>query len=175
MHRYVKLLLSAGGASRRLWVVINTPDNANTLGDPGRPALLFEKELSKYREGFSWRVLETPIQHAYELVGQALVTWLRSPTGSELPAHPEQSEHLRFWNSFLRGRIAPWTHRDYLRAAYLTLLAPENEGLGLLEVAAGFATNLNNFKRRNSTIQLPPASRSVSSCPGTRNSSLTCN
>ncbi|KAK5659685.1 hypothetical protein OQA88_894 [Cercophora sp. LCS_1] len=66
-----------------------------------------------------------------------------------------------FWNDFLNGAIAPWTHRDYIRAIFLTLLQPENKTRGVLEVATDFAEKMNAFKRRPVPFPQKPESRTL--------------
>ncbi|KAJ4303952.1 hypothetical protein N0V88_001553 [Collariella sp. IMI 366227] len=76
-------------------------------------------------------------------------------------AVPELQANQDFFASFLRGDVTPWKHKDYLLAAYLTLLDPENRNLGLLEVASNFADNVNRLKQKHSRIQLMPESRTL--------------
>ncbi|KAK3368581.1 hypothetical protein B0H63DRAFT_528942 [Podospora didyma] len=72
----------------------------------------------------------------------------------------EQDDGM-FWEAFLIGRIVPWTHRDYLRAGWLTLQTEENRFQGILEVAADFAAKLHSFKQRNAKLPLQQESRTV--------------
>jgi hypothetical protein len=72
---------------------------------------------------------------------------------------PQELSDQDFRDAFLRGRIAPWKHKDYIRAAYLTLLRRENQDVSLLDVATKFASEVNQFKQRNSQFQLLPESR----------------
>ncbi|EAQ91531.1 hypothetical protein CHGG_03466 [Chaetomium globosum CBS 148.51] len=79
-------------------------------------------------------------------------------TPEKRPA-PAQLTIDEFRRGFLRGSISPWNHNEYLRAAYITLLEPENMDLGLLEVASKFAADVDRFKQRNSQLQDQPESR----------------
>lgn len=63
-----------------------------------------------------------------------------------------------FWKAFLHSRIIPFSHEEYLRAAYLTLIRLKNRRRGLLDVATEFAENINNLRKRSSQITLPPVS-----------------
>ncbi|KAK4034461.1 hypothetical protein C8A01DRAFT_39076 [Parachaetomium inaequale] len=73
----------------------------------------------------------------------------------------QQLTNRDFREAFLRGSITPWRHKDYVRAAYLTLLEQDNKDMGLLEVATKFAANVHSFKQRNSQFQLQPESRTL--------------
>ncbi|KAK4172686.1 hypothetical protein QBC36DRAFT_196456 [Triangularia setosa] len=84
-----------------------------------------------------------------------------SPTKDQVPEIVEEydrPEHV-FWDTFLHGALAPWRHRDYIRAAYMTLLLPENEDRGLLEIASDFAENMYSFRQRSSRLHHQPESR----------------
>jgi hypothetical protein len=81
--------------------------------------------------------------------------------GGEPGEIPQELTDRDFREGFLRGSITPWRHKDYLRAAYLTLLEQDNKEMGLLEVATKFAADVHRFKQRNSQFQLQPESRYV--------------
>ncbi|EGS20362.1 uncharacterized protein CTHT_0021890 [Thermochaetoides thermophila DSM 1495] len=66
-----------------------------------------------------------------------------------------------FWKAFLHSRIIPFSHEEYLRAAYLTLIRSKNRRRGLLDIATEFAENINNLRKRSSQITLPPVSRTL--------------
>ncbi|KAK4238963.1 hypothetical protein C8A03DRAFT_14599, partial [Achaetomium macrosporum] len=163
MHRHVELLLGYGG--RGFWVnIVNSPSDTDIrrLASLDSLASRFEDELDHYKESFGRRVLELPIQDAYKVVLEGLFTshqFLPGPIESS--GRPEELSDKDFWDAFMYGRIAPWRHKHYLRAAYLTLLQPENRELGLLEVATKFARVMNSYKQRNSNFQLQPESRTL--------------
>jgi hypothetical protein len=158
MHRHVTLLLRYGG--RAFWVAIKTPDGPQISSPTDSLVTLFEQELNRYHQHFGRRVFQTPLlEDAYRVVGQELHTFpLYKAT---VPTKNDYLSDQDFWWAFLWGNITSWRHRDYLRAAYLMLVDPENDELGLLEVATQFATALNSLKRRNPQVQLQPVSRSV--------------
>src|ERR1044071_8052487 len=69
-----------------------------------------------------------------------------------------------FWDAFVNGHgITPWRHRDYIRAAWISVLGEnsidKDRRMSLLEKAERFATRLHHFKQRNSQFQLLPESR----------------
>lgn len=64
-----------------------------------------------------------------------------------------------WWQRFLTGQIPSWTHSDYLRAIFLTILQEENRDRGLLEVATDFANKMNSFKQRPVPFPQRPESR----------------
>ncbi|KAK4183271.1 hypothetical protein QBC35DRAFT_394247 [Podospora australis] len=70
-----------------------------------------------------------------------------------------------FWDGFINGTIAPWRHRDYIRAAWISLLGEnavdDDKQVSLLEKASRFANRLHNFKQRHSQFQLEPESRTL--------------
>jgi hypothetical protein len=164
MQQYIGLQRRYGG--KGFWVVISSPANAGVSSATGDLTARFERELKRYPElnifpvntgAFGRYVLDMSIEDACRQVGGAL-GMLASPR--VIPS--KISEPIRdrnFRHSFLSGSITPWTHNDYLRAAYLTLMEPDNRDLGLLDVATKFATNMNHFKQRNSRFQLQPESR----------------
>ena len=155
MHRHVTLLLRYGG--RGFWVAIKTPDGPQTSSPTDSLATLFEQELNRYYQHFGRHVLKTPLlEDAYRLVGPGFPLYKAT-----VPTKNDYLSDQDFWWAFLWGNITSWGHRDYLRAAYLMLVNPENDDLGLLEVATLFTTALNSLKRRNPQVQLQPASRSV--------------
>ncbi|KAK4163817.1 hypothetical protein QBC43DRAFT_353848, partial [Cladorrhinum sp. PSN259] len=61
---------------------------------------------------------------------------------------------LEFWNGFLHDHVVPFRHREYVRAACITLALPENKDRGLLEIATDFAESVYDFKQRNSQFRL---------------------
>ncbi|KAK0639515.1 hypothetical protein B0T16DRAFT_463180 [Cercophora newfieldiana] len=72
----------------------------------------------------------------------------------------DDEELKQWWSCFLHGEIkAPWKHVDYLRAVFLTILEPENEERGILEIAADVATKVHSFKQRFVSFSLPLESR----------------
>lgn len=172
LRRVIELLYRNGG--RGFWVVINTAVGTNTdaLGDIDSVAARFEQEFTKWPELdiFSLqetgpRVLQMPTEAAYHVVGDAMRKAPRLfPRQVEIRevVAPGAVSDSDFLAAFRKDRIAPWKHEDYLRAAYLTLLDPENRDLGLLEIATKFAADVNAFKQRNSQIQPQPESRFVS-------------
>ncbi|KAK3295375.1 uncharacterized protein B0H64DRAFT_432135 [Chaetomium fimeti] len=74
---------------------------------------------------------------------------------------PAQLTIEEFRRCFLHGSITPWDHNQYLRAAYITLLEPDNQERGLLDVATKFAGRVNSFNQRNSEVQREPESRTL--------------
>ena len=82
------------------------------------------------------------------------------PSARQLDRNPGQLTIEEFMHEFLYGSIAPWNHNEYLRAAYITLLEPEDKEVPLLEMATRFAANVNRFKERN-CLQNQPESRYV--------------
>ncbi|KAK4098964.1 hypothetical protein N658DRAFT_430879, partial [Parathielavia hyrcaniae] len=74
---------------------------------------------------------------------------------------PGELSDQEFQVAFHHGRLVPWKHKYYIRAAYLTLLRRENSDKGLLEVATSFAAEVHNFKQRGSQFQLLPESRTL--------------
>ncbi|KAK0746711.1 hypothetical protein B0T18DRAFT_447173 [Schizothecium vesticola] len=64
-----------------------------------------------------------------------------------------------WWQRFLTGQIPSWTHSDYLRAIFLTILQDENRDRGVLEVATDFANKMNAFKQRPVPFSQRPESR----------------
>lgn len=172
MHYYIELLLRYGGGG--FWVVISIPDNA-VFAIKSRAAGLrarFEHEFKHHPEVdtfpfssavFGRRVLEMPVEDACLLVGETLGLLANPrvivPNISHAAEAPQVLSDSAFHREFLSGSITPWRHRDYLRAAYLTLMEPCNRGQGLLDVATKFASNMNNFRHRNFRFLLLPESR----------------
>jgi hypothetical protein len=70
-----------------------------------------------------------------------------------------------WWQRFLTGQIPSWTHSDYLRAIFLTILQDENRERGVLEVATDFANKMNSFKQRPVAFPQRPESRYDRPCP----------
>ncbi|KAK0711958.1 hypothetical protein B0H67DRAFT_555845 [Lasiosphaeris hirsuta] len=174
---------------RGVWVVINKQDLlpkedlAETVA--GLEAR-FEFELNKYGTKVRWHVLhllgfsamsgdkvhdalnilarelrEVPPSRPQDAklslgLGEMSSTQATTKSDQNLP-----KDFDSFWDAFLHGRVAPWRHMDYLRAAYLTLLQPENRARGLLEVAADFAAKVHSFKQRAVPFQLQPESRTL--------------
>ncbi|KAH6635975.1 hypothetical protein F5144DRAFT_600750 [Chaetomium tenue] len=146
----------------RFWVVIdgsNKPDPTPTSGLAPR----FEHALrspvhNDAIQEFSTigcRVIETQVEDACQEMA-LLEAWTSPPD-----KRPAQLTIEQFRRGFLDGSISPWNHNEYLRAAYITLLDPENMELGLLEVASKFAADVDRFKQRNSQAQNQPESRTV--------------
>ncbi|KAK0666508.1 hypothetical protein QBC41DRAFT_348689 [Cercophora samala] len=77
---------------------------------------------------------------------------------SEAGEEDDRPDHV-FWDTFLHGALTPWRHRDYIRAAYMTLLLPDNKDRGLLEIASDFAANIYSFRQRSSRLHHQPESR----------------
>ncbi|KAK3939316.1 hypothetical protein QBC46DRAFT_263534, partial [Diplogelasinospora grovesii] len=73
----------------------------------------------------------------------------------------DSTEAETFWDAFLHGSIVPWRHRDYLRAAFLTLLRPEHRDWGLPEEATEFADRIHRVKQRGVLFRLQPESRTM--------------
>ena len=151
----------------------------------------FEFELATYRDDMRWRVLELPdvsAKYGRQLreVLSVLATELPEapatrPLKEALPAiitldsvdtqmqhgwnlldeEMDAGDTQEWWDRFLHGKIAPWRHVDYLRAAYLTILQPENRGRGLLQVATDFGAKLHEFKQRSVAFRLLPQPRYV--------------
>ena len=145
----------------------------------------FELELSKYRAAFRWHVFHLRGFSATSGNGthDALATLAhelgksppRRPVWPEAdPRTPEEvlrpqvqisedssdpADLQAWWDAFLHGTITPWTHRDYLRAAYLTLLLPEHRDSGILKVATDFARMVHSFKQRPVSFPQQPESR----------------
>ncbi len=172
LRKCIDLLYVRGG--RGFWIVINTAVGASkdVLGDVESVAARFEQELANWPELNEFtlqepgsRVLKMPTEAAYHLVGDAMLKAPRLfPPQRESPDVVTTTGALSdkdFRAAFRAGRIAPWRHEEYLRAAFLTLLDPENRDLGLLEIATKFADQVHAFKQRNSQIQLQPESRLV--------------
>jgi hypothetical protein len=112
--------------------------------------------------GFARSVLQLPVEDACRVVGETILRTSRRffPRVTRNDSEPPQElSDQEFRDAFLRGRIAPWKHKDYIRAAYLTLIRRGNQDISLLDVATKFATEVNNFKQRNSQFQLLPESR----------------
>ncbi|KAK3899206.1 hypothetical protein C8A05DRAFT_18327 [Staphylotrichum tortipilum] len=164
-HRY-------GG--RGFWVVINTAGSTekNGLRDVDSIAARFAEEFMKWPELDVFfhletgpRVLKMPTEAAYCVVGDAMLKTPRlfapRPDARPVVTNPGALSDQNFWSAFLNGYIVPWKHEDYLRAAYLTLVDPENRGLGLLDIATKFAADVNAFKQRYSQFQLLPESRTL--------------
>ncbi|KAK4201932.1 hypothetical protein QBC40DRAFT_322823 [Triangularia verruculosa] len=63
------------------------------------------------------------------------------------------------WNGFIDGKITPWRHQDYLQMVYLTLLLPENEDRGLVEIASDFAAKMDYSRQHTSILQHQSESR----------------
>jgi len=153
--------------SRGFWVVIDVPDKpdvSDSLAARFKLELGNWPELRRYLTGSGPpRVLQMPIAEAYRVVGEAMLTTPQllppKPGARNADGAPGELSDTDFLNRFLHGQITPWRHKEYLRAAYLTLQEPANQDLGLLDVATKFAADLNNFKQRSSQIQLLPASR----------------
>ncbi|KAK3898818.1 hypothetical protein C8A05DRAFT_18663, partial [Staphylotrichum tortipilum] len=172
LRRYIELFHRHGG--RGFWVVINTAGSIEKAGlmDVDSVAARFAEEFIKWPEldVFSRlepgpRVLKMPIEAAYCVIGDAM---LKAPRffAPRRNAHPVATTpgalcDQDFRSVFLNGHIVPWKHEDYVRAAYLTLVDPENRDLGLLDIATKFAADVNAFKQRNSQIQLLPESRTL--------------
>ena len=151
----------------------------------------FELELSKYREDFRWHVLDLPgfsalygskTQDALRILAEELKQsppvrpheWesgVRAPgdvSGPRIEGLPDvpvvggdAKDAKTWWLAFMSGTIAPWTHRDYLRGAFLTLLLPENRERGILEVATNFASRVFEYKKRHANFTPHPESRYV--------------
>lgn len=73
-----------------------------------------------------------------------------------------------WWNDFLHGTIAPWTHHDYLRGIFLTLLQPDNKDKDVLDVAMDFAKKMNAFKQRPVLFPQKPENRHASTSASPR-------
>lgn len=164
LHSYIGLMRQYG--SRGLWVVIDIPgkpDVSDSLAARFKLELGNWTELRRYLNESGPRVLQISTGNAYRVVAEAMFTTpqlLPSKQDSGNPdGAPGELSDTDFLDRFLHGQITPWRHKDYLRAIYLTLLAPENRDLGLLDIATKFAADLNAFKQRNSQIKLLPASR----------------
>ncbi|KAK4123051.1 hypothetical protein N657DRAFT_672102 [Parathielavia appendiculata] len=171
MRRYMELQELHGG--RGFWVVINTPRGALTRTGRDSIAAHFDDELRNYSElndtlknpsDFGRCVLQLPVVDACRVVGEAMLTspqiYRPRVSGDSIKAPGERSDQ-EFWVAFRHGRLVPWKHKDYIRAAYLTLLRRENNDKGLLEVATNFAADMHNFKQRGSQFQLLPESRTL--------------
>ncbi|AEO58203.1 hypothetical protein MYCTH_2305401 [Thermothelomyces thermophilus ATCC 42464] len=158
--------------SRGFWVAVSTAQGASvSSGVRNDMVARFRDELAS--AGISDApavaasldcVLEMPVVDAARMVGDAL---LAAPRPSR-PGKPERGApsgdnmtDQAFRQAFLRGNITPWTHMDYLRAAYITLLECDVRDLDLLEVATIFATRMNRFRRRNSHAQHSPEPRTL--------------
>ncbi|KAK4667921.1 uncharacterized protein QC764_703520 [Podospora pseudoanserina] len=76
----------------------------------------------------------------------------------EMASKNDRPDH-EFWNAFIHGTLLPWRHRDYVRAAYMTILLHENRDRGLLEIASDFAANMLLLKQRASRLNHQPESR----------------
>lgn len=85
----------------------------------------------------------------------------RLPEDVEVVRAADDNDAGEWWDAFLIGNIAPWTHRDYLRAAFLTLMRPLNRNKGILEVATDFARKMQAFKQRPVPFPQQPESRYV--------------
>jgi hypothetical protein len=109
------------------------------------------------------RVIETQVESACREMGEALLETPRvtSRMACQPVKRPGELTIEEYRHAFLHGSITPWDHNEYLRAAYISLLDPENEDLGLLEVATKFAASVNRFKQRNFPVKSRPESRYV--------------
>lgn len=151
----------------RFWVVIDSSNKLDANPTSGL-APRFEGALRAPVDNdaiqefttIGCRVIETQLENACREMA-LLGAWGSSrpdKTPEKRPA-PAQLTIDEFRRGFLRGSISPWNHNEYLRAAYITLLEPENMDLGLLEVASKFAADVDRFKQRNSQLQDQPESR----------------
>lgn len=162
MHEQVGLLLRYGG--RGFWVVISSPGGGDITDSSESLAARFERELAKYHQVFARHIVQLTLEDACQVVASEIQkSPIYSSGNPDIPPNecPRVLCDQDFWAMFCHGRITPWRHRDYLRAAFLMLLDHDHDGLGLLEVATKFAAKFNDFKQRFSTFQLQPVSRSV--------------
>lgn len=169
LRRYQKLQLRYCDKSF-FWVVISSPDNLDSTPRSDGLVARFERELRSavdnhaFRESgaIGCRVIETEVGNACREMGEHM----RSMPGMVLPSprRPDRSPREltieEFMHGFLYGTIAPWSHNEYLRAAYITLLEPEDKEVPLLEMATRFEANVTRFKQRN-CLPNPPESRYV--------------
>jgi hypothetical protein len=151
------------------WIVISSPANPGSSNSTSRDLKArFERELWHFPElnnftisfgAFGEYVLDMSIEDACRLVGGALDMLACPAVTASRTSEPTRLGDMEFRRSFLSGSITPWIHKDYLRAAYLTLMEPGNRDLGLLDVATKFATNMHQFRQQNSRSQPQPESR----------------
>lgn len=165
LRRYRELQLQY--ASKCLfWVVIGRPNKVDaTPGSDGLvPRFEYELRFPVYNDAFrkfgtiGCRVIETQVENACREMGEGMIALPRTCPPDKSPAQLTIAEFRR---GFLHGSISPWGHNEYLRAAYITLLEPENKDFGLLEVASKFGADVNRFKERNSHMQSQLESRYV--------------
>lgn len=160
LHRHIELLLHYGG--RGVFVIVNSAYRTDAGSQSQELAARFEAELHGYAEDFGKRVLVMPVADGYRVAAETLLSfplfWPKLWAAQHAPEKQEQ-EAQDFWHAFLTGKVTQWRHRDYLRAAYMTLLDPANKDMGLLEVATQFAAAVDSFKRRNEDFQSEPESR----------------
>lgn len=168
LHNHIELQLHYGG--KGFWIAISSPPGVNIPGRSAGLATRFELELSKYSElkdvpdglgGFGRRILEMPVEDACRVAGEAMLiiprVFERGIVGpSETPK--ELSDSVSCQESSCES-VTSWGHKDYLRAAYHMLLKPENEGLGLLDVATKFAMHVKKIKQENPGLQIRLKSR----------------
>ncbi|KAK4098172.1 hypothetical protein N658DRAFT_561312 [Parathielavia hyrcaniae] len=136
MSRYMELQELHGG--RGFWVVINTPRGALTRTGHDSIAARFEDELRHHSErddaseksvDFGRGVLQLPVEDACRVVGEAMLTnphIYRPRVSGDSIRPPGELSDQEFQAAFHHGRLVPWKHKDYIRAAYLTLLRREN-------------------------------------------------